>query len=400
MENIVTMILSGGKGERLYPLTKNIAKPAVSFGGIYKIIDFTLSNCLNSGIRKIYLLTQYKSVSLTNHLHRGWMIFNHELGEYIITIPPQQKIYNRWYQGTADAIYQNLDVLEQERPENVLILSGDHIYKMDYGKMLKFHKEKNAHLTVAVIDVSIEEAKRFGVLSINKNWKITDFQEKPENPVAMPDDPGKSLISMGVYIFNTEKLVRNLIRNYKKETSHDFGKDIIPHMINKDRVYAYPFEDENYKPPVYWRDIGDIDSYWEANMDLTEIDPHFNLYDKRWPIRTYFPQEPPVKTVFSAGSRRSHVYDSVASPGTIISGGTIKRCVLGPNVRINSFSYSEETIFLEGSSIGRNSKIKKAIVDEGVNIPENTIIGYNVEEDKKRFKFSEKGVVLITDTTL
>ena len=398
MKKLTTMILAGGKGERLHPLTKINPKPSVYFGGIYRIIDITLSNCLNSGIRNIFVLTQYRSFSLDIHIKKGWSVFSRETGEFIDTIPPQHKTFERWYQGTADAIYQNLYLLEKEKPDYVLILSGDHVYKMDYGKMLEFHIEKDADLTVSCIEMEPKLSINFGILEIDEGKKITGFQEKPKLKDAFLYNGKEILVSMGVYIFKTEPLVRSLIKDAKKDTEHDFGKNIIPNMLkSKYRLYSYFFEDENKKEKPYWRDIGTIDSYWQANMDLVEVDPVFNLYDQEWPIRTYQEPFPPGKTVFNDDDRRGCVYDSLISNGCVISGGKVVRSVLSNNVRVNSFSEIYESILMPGVNIGRNCKIKKAIIDENVSIPEGSSIGYDIDEDKKRFLVTESGIVMVPE---
>ena len=396
-KKVLVMILAGGQGERLYPLTKDRAKPAVPFGGIYRIIDFTLSNCINSGLRKICVLTQYKSYSLDRHLRIGWNIFNNELEEFIENIPPQKRISDMWYQGTADAVYQNIYVLEGEHPEKVLILAGDHIYKMDYRELIEFHETNNADLTVPCIEVPIKEASRFGVMSIDNEQQIVEFNEKPASPKPIQSNPEMALVSMGIYLFNTEVLVKSVIDDAKKDTVHDFGRSIIPSVINKDRVFAFMFKDKNNKTVKYWRDIGTLDAFWEANMDLVQIDPIFNLYDKGWPIRTYHEQLPPAKTVFSEsfpGGRCGRVLDSLVSNGCIISGAHIERSVLSPDVRIDSYSEIYDSILMEGVRIGKNVKIRKAIIDKSVSIPDGKSIGYNLEEDAKQFAVTEKGIVI------
>ena len=391
------MILAGGQGERLYPLTKDRAKPAVPFGGIYRIIDFTLSNCINSGLRKICVLTQYKSYSLDRHLRIGWNIFNNELDEFIENIPPQKRISDMWYQGTADAVYQNIYVLEGEHPEKVLILAGDHIYKMDYRELIEFHETNNADLTVPCIEVPIKEASRFGVMSIDNEQRIVEFNEKPASPKPIQSNPEMALVSMGIYLFNTQVLVKRVIEDTKRDTIHDFGKNVIPSMINKDRVFAFIFRDKNNKAVKYWRDIGTIDAYWEANMDLVQVDPIFNLYDIDWPIRTYHEQLSPAKTVFSElfpGGRCGTVLDSLVSNGCIISGARVERSILSPNVRIDNYSEVIDSILMAGVRIGKNVKIRKAIIDKSVIVPDGKHIGYNLEADAKQFVISEKGVVV------
>ncbi len=396
-KKVLVMILAGGQGERLYPLTKDRAKPAVPFGGIYRIIDFTLSNCINSGLRKICVLTQYKSYSLDRHLRIGWNIFNNELDEFIENIPPQKRISDMWYQGTADAVYQNIYVLEGEHPEKVLILAGDHIYKMDYRELIEFHETNNADLTVPCIEVPIKEASRFGVMSIDNEQQIVEFNEKPASPKPIQSNPEMALVSMGIYLFNTQVLVKRVIEDTKRDTIHDFGKNIIPSMINKDRVFAFIFRDKNNKAVKYWRDIGTIDAYWEANMDLVQVDPIFNLYDNNWPIRTYHEQLSPAKTVFTElfpGGRCGTVLDSLVSNGCIISGARVERSILSPNVRIDNYSEVIDSILMAGVRIGKNVKIRKAIIDKSVIVPDGKHIGYNLEADAKQFVISEKGVVV------
>ncbi|HHT9125001.1 MAG TPA: glucose-1-phosphate adenylyltransferase [Candidatus Brocadiia bacterium] len=397
-KNIFVMILAGGQGERLYPLTKDRAKPAVPFGGIYRIIDFTLSNCLNSGLRKIAVLTQYKSFSLDRHLMVGWNIFNTALDEYIEAIPPQQRISQEWYRGTADAVYQNIYTLERERPEKVLILAGDHVYKMDYRDMLAYHEEKKADLTIPCIEVPVQDAKRFGVIQVDKDFRIINFEEKPSDPKPLPGNPDKAMVSMGIYLFNTKTLVQRTIEDVKKPSEHDFGKNIIPAIIGRDVIYAYDFKDENKKEVKYWRDIGTLDAYWEANMDLVAVDPIFNLYDKDWPIRTYQEQYPPVKTVFAeaySGGRMGVTLNSIVSAGCIISGARVERSLLSPDVRIDCHSEVYDSIIMEHVRIGKHAKIRRAIIDKSVVVPDGMCIGYNLEEDAKHFTITEKGIVVV-----
>ncbi len=397
-KKVLTIILAGGQGERLYPLTMDRAKPAVPFGGIYRIIDFTLSNCLNSGLRKIVVLTQYKSFSLDKHLRLGWNIFNNELDEYIEQIPPQQRISDQWYQGTADAVYQNIYTLEKEQPEMVLILSGDHIYKMDYRNMALFHQGNEADFTIACMEVPLNEGKRFGVIETNEENRIIGFHEKPPEPIPSPNNPETTLISMGIYLFNTTTLVKAIIDDAKQDTNHDFGKNIIPGMIHSKRVYAYPFTDENNHGLSYWRDIGTLDAYWEANMDLVQISPEFNLYDKDWPIRTYKAQFPPAKTVFNKDlpdGRADMILNSIVSEGCIINGAKVEGCVLSPDIRVEPHSEIYDSIIMEGVRIGRNVRIRKAIIDKSVKIPNNMNIGYNREEDSKHFTVTDSGIVVV-----
>jgi len=389
------MVLAGGRGERLYPLTRDRAKPAVPFGAIYRIIDFTLSNCINSGVRRIYALTQYKSTSLNRHIQLGWDILSAPLGEFVEAIPAQQRIDEHWYQGTADAIFQNINILQEERPDLVLILSGDHIYKMDYRKMIAFHLEKKADLTVAAIRMDRELSREFGVMEIDENWRIVGFQEKPEEPKAIPGDPGGILASMGIYIFNTEVLVRRLIEDTRSDSSHDFGKDIIPMMIGRDRVFAFDFRRGDCGGTGYWRDVGTIDAYYEANMDLIAVTPELNLYDPQWSILTYQSASPPAKTVWIEERRVGTALNSIISNGCIISGGNVKRSILSPRVTVHSFAEIEDSILLEGVDVGRNAKIKKTIIDKEVQIPPGTEIGYHLDEDAKRFTVTASGIVVV-----
>lgn len=396
--SILAMILAGGKGERLHPLTLHRAKPAVPFGGIYRIIDFTLSNCINSGIRKIAVLTQYKSLSLDKHLRLGWNFFSGELSEFIISVPPQQRVGDKWYQGTADAIYQNIYMIEKDAPDHLLILAGDHIYKMDYAEMFKFHKEKDADATVAAIEVPISHASSFGVIEVDNDCRIIGFEEKPSAPKSIPGRPDIAFASMGIYLFNTKTILDHLRFDALQNTSHDFGKNIIPTMMTKARVCAYNFIDENRKAAKYWRDVGTIDAYWEANMDLASVDPMLNLYDKAWPIRTYQTQNPPAKFVFAQeekGGRLGVALDSLVAHGCIISGGRVQNSVLSPNVRVNSYADVRESVLMENVEIGRHCKIRRAIIDKDVIIPPGTEIGYNIQEDRRRFHVSPGGIVVI-----
>ncbi len=399
MKDLYAVILAGGKGERLHPLTIHRAKPAVPFGGKYRIIDFTLSNCINSDIRKIAVITQYKSLSLDRHLALGWeKLLNPELGEYIFTIPPQQRIDDRWYEGTADAVFQNIYVIEKENAPYILILSGDHIYKMDYAEMFDFHLRKNAMGTVATIRVSKDIASSFGIVEVDSESRIIGFEEKPADPKTIPGDPEHCYVSMGLYIFNTADIINELKNDAGTSSSHDFGKNILPAMMKTERLFAHEFKDENKKEAKYWRDVGTIDAYWEANMDLVSVDPQFNLYDESWPLRTYHGQYPPAKFVFAQeykGGRLGVALDSIVCGGCIISGGRVQNSVLSPNVRINSFVDLRESILLENVEIGRSCRIRKAIIDKDVYIPSGTTIGYNLDEDRKRFSVSPGGVVVI-----
>ncbi|KAF0144974.1 MAG: glucose-1-phosphate adenylyltransferase [Nitrospirae bacterium] len=397
--DILALVLAGGKGERLHPLTIHRAKPAVPFGGKYRIIDFTLSNCINSNIRKIAVLTQYKSLSLDRHLALGWEhLLNPELDEYIISVPPQQRVDERWYEGTADAVYQNIYFIEKEEPAYLFILSGDHVYKMDYSEMFVSHLAKNAMGTIAAIEVDRDKASSFGVIEVDEESRIIGFEEKPENPKPIPWNPNQSLVSMGVYLFNTQDILSELKSDALRTTAHDFGRNIIPHMIVTKRLFAYNFKDENKKEAKYWRDVGAIDGYWEANMDLASVDPLFNLYDSAWPIRTYQPQYPPAKFVFAQeqqGGRLGIALDSVVCDGCIVSGGRVQNSVLSPNVRVNSWADVRESVLMENVEVGRYCRIRKAIIDKDVSVPEGAVIGYDIEADRKRFHISSNGVVVI-----
>lgn len=398
LERVLTVLLAGGMGERLHPLTKERAKPAVPFGGMYRIIDFTLSNCFNSHCRRICVLTQYKSSSLARHINRGWNIMHTALGEFIEVLPPQMRVNRNWYLGTADAIYQNLYSINQADPHEVLIVSGDHIYKMNYRKMIRLHRETEADLTIAAIEVPLSEASRYGVFQVNEHNRVIGFEEKPKDPKPLPNDPDKALASMGVYVFNAEVLREAVCSDAElSQSSHDFGKDIIPKLVlDNAAVYAYNFQDENKKEAKYWRDVGTLDSYWEANMDLVSVDPHFNLYDRQWPMRANLPTLPPAKFVFAeAGHRFGTAVDSIVSPGCIISGGMVDNCVVGPEVRVNSYSHVKESILFERVTIGRNCRIRRAIIEKNIEIPEGTVIGYDLKEDAKRFRVTHLGVVVV-----
>lgn len=401
MNDTLAVVLAGGKGSRLEPLTRDRAKPAVPFGGLYRIIDFTLSNCLNSGMKKIVLLTQYKAMSLDRHINYAWRhYFIRDLGEFCEIIPPQQRIDENWYQGTADAVYQNIYAIEKERCEYVLILAGDHIYKMNYAAMLEHHKEKKADLTIGALCVDRISGRQFGIMQVDENQQVTGFEEKPHNPKPLPHDEDHCLASMGIYIFNARFLFEQLLRDANlPESQHDFGKNIIPSIIHTQRVFAFPFLDENRKNDAYWRDVGTLDAYYEANMDLVAIDPLLNLYDRDWPIRTFQPQVPPPKFVFGSGGeeeRMGHAMDSIISQGCIVSGGTVLRSVLSPQCRVNSFAHVEDSILFDGVDIGRRARIRRAIIDKGVHIPADFEIGYNPVLDRERgFTISEKGIVVI-----
>lgn len=405
MKDVLAVVLAGGKGSRLEPLTRDRAKPAVPFGGGYRIVDFTLSNCLNSGVRRILVLTQYKAMSLDRHITVGWRSFLcRELGEFIDVVPPQQRIDEQWYQGTADAVYQNIYTLEKERPRLVLILAGDHIYKMDYSRMVAAHNRNQAELTIAALKVPREQAGAFGVMRVDAGGRVIGFREKPTDPEPLPDDPHHCLASMGIYAFGSALLFDELCKDATlPDSSHDFGKNIIPSLIKTRRVFAFPFRDENRKDQAYWRDVGTIDAYYEANLDLTSVEPELNLYDDHWPVRTYQANLPAAKFVFdqkprgaASGWRRGEAIDSIVCPGAILSGGRVERSVVGPSARVNSYALVEDSILFARVNIGRHARIKRAIIDKDVNIPEGVRIGYDAREDRARgFTVSDGGVVVI-----
>ncbi len=395
----LALILAGGRGTRLHELTDFRAKPAVHFGGKYRIIDFPLSNCVNSGIRRIGVLTQYKSHSLIRHLVRGWSHFKQELGEYVEILPASQQFSEEWYQGTADAVHQNLDIIRVTKPKYILILSGDHIYKMDYRSMLLAHAESGSDLTVSCLEVPIEEAAgAFGVMSVDEENRVYQFDEKPEKPTPVPGKPDKTLASMGNYIFNTDILLKLLESDGQDpDSEHDFGKNIIPGIIKDHKVYAFPFRSPATNEQAYWRDVGSLDAFWEANMELISPEPELNLYDRDWPIWTYQRHLPAAKFVFDDDGRRGMAVDSVVSGGCIISGSHLKKTLLFSDVRIHSYSDIEDTVILPEVVVNRHCKIRRAIIDRGCDIPEGTIIGYDAEQDKANgFRISSKGIVLVT----
>ena len=404
-KNTYAMILAVGRGSRLFNLTDWRAKPAVPFGGKFRIIDFVLSNCVNSGIRRIGVATQYKSHSLIQHIQRGWSFLNGKFGEFIDVLPAQQWLQESWYMGTADAVFQNLDILRTTRPDYVLVLAGDHVYKMDYSKMLAFHVEKRADMTVACVNVPINDAKGFGVMGVDADSRVVDFSEKPEHPTPIPGSPGRALASMGIYIFNTKFLCDQLERDAVDPTSsHDFGKDIIPYLVSgKYRVVAQTFEDSCVKmngEMPYWRDVGTIDAYWEANMELTKVTPDLNMYDQEWPIWTYQEQLPPAKFVFDDDNRRGMAVDSLVSGGCIISGAYLSRSLLFSNVHVHSYSHVEDSVLLPNVTVSRSATLKRVVIDKNCVIPEGLTVGVNPEDDKKRFFVTEKGVTLITPEML
>lgn len=397
-EDTLAIVLAGGTGSRLAPLTRDRAKPGVPFGGKYRIIDFTLTNCLHSGLRRILVLTQYKSHSLQKHLRDGWSIFNPELGEYITPVPPQMRVGEEWYGGTADALYQNLYLLQRSGAKWTVILSGDHIYRMDYAPMIRFHKDSNADLTVACMVVDVEEAKGFGVMSLDADKKISNFHEKPETPQTLDGDPNSALASMGIYVFSTDKLLHALSADHDAPGSaHDFGKNIIPRMIDNDNVYAYEFGGElgRVSPDRYWRDVGTIDSYYTANMDLLKPVPPLNLYQEDWPVRTYHGQYPPARTAPGEFGNEGISINSISSSGTVITGGSVQNSILFNNVFINEESIIEGSLLFEGVRVGKGAHLQNCIVDKNVNIPDGEMIGFDKEKDQHRFTISPKGIIVI-----
>ncbi len=404
-KNTYAMVLAGGRGTRLHHLTDWRAKPAVPFGGKFRIIDFVLSNCVNSGIRRIGVATQYKSHSLIQHIQRGWSFLNGQFGEFIDVLPAQQRIEEMWYRGTADAVLQNLDIVRESDPDYVIILAGDHVYKMDYGKLLAFHVEKQADMTVACIEVPIADAVGFGVMSVDKDLRVVEFNEKPSNPTPTPDNPNQALASMGIYIFNTNFLYEQLLRDTDDpHSSHDFGKDIIPHLIAAHyRVFAQSFNNSCVKLDggvPYWRDVGTVDAYWEANMELAKVTPDLNMYDQEWPIWTYQEQLPPAKFVFDDKERRGMAVDSLVSGGCIISGASVRRSLLFSNVTVHSYSDVEDSVLLPNVKVARNVTLKRVVADKNCIIPEGLVVGVNREDDAKRFFVSDNGVTLITPDML
>jgi glucose-1-phosphate adenylyltransferase len=399
--NTLALILAGGRGSRLRQLTLWRVKPAVPFGGKFRIIDFPLSNCLNSGIRMIGVLTQYKAHSLIQHIQRGWSFLRGEFKEFIELLPAQQRIEASWYSGTADAVYQNLDIIRTHKPDYVLILAGDHVYKMDYGPMIAQHADSGADMTVGCIEVPIKDARGFGVLSVDGEGRVTEFSEKPEEPQAIAGDPDRALASMGIYVFNTAFLYEQLIKDADSTYStHDFGHDIIPLLIKKYRVFTYPFRDSHLGQAAYWRDVGTIDSFWQANLELIGVLPELNLYDDNWPIWTYQEQLPPAKFIFDDDDRRGMALDSMVSGGCLISGATVRHSLLFSNVRVNSHAVLQDVVALPNVKIGRNCRITKAVIDKWCDLPEGTVIGEDREQDAERFYISPGGVVLVTPEML
>jgi glucose-1-phosphate adenylyltransferase len=398
MKDTLGILLAGGAGERLYPLTRDRAKPAVTFGGIYRIIDITLSNCINSDLRHVYILTQYKALSLNRHIREGWNIVARDLGEFIEILPPMKRVSENWYLGTADAVYQNIYSIGSEQPKHVLILSGDHIYKMNYGKMLEQHLDAGADVTLATILVDPSEVARFGVVDVDREGRIVGFQEKPaQTDIRSPYNPRMVSASMGVYLFNTDVLLPVLLKDAEDpNSSHDFGHDILPRMTTDYRCFSFNFVDENKKEALYWRDVGTLEAYYEANMDLVSVAPVFNLYDKDWPIRTFQRQYPPAKFVFAEAGRMGAGFDSIISAGCILSGGVVRNSVLSPDVRVNSYSEVDASILFSHVNVGRHCRIRKAIIDRDVHIPEGSVIGYDTETDRQRYFVTDSGITVVT----
>jgi glucose-1-phosphate adenylyltransferase len=399
---ILTVLLAGGKGTRLEPLTRDRAKPAVPFGGHYRIIDFTLSNCINSELRRVLILTQYKARSLERHIQRGWNFLSRPLGESIDVLPPEQRMNDQWYRGTADALYQNIYSIEREQPDVILVLAGDHIYKMDYREMIEAHRQTKADVTVGCLPVPVQECSQFGVVRTDAEHRITHFVEKPAATQALDDDPSRCLASMGIYVFNATMLYEWLCADAtKRDSMHDFGRDILPPLVETHRLFAFRFVDKNRKAEAYWRDVGTLDAYYTANMDLVSANPVLNLYDREWPIRTWQPQLPPPKFVhgergLEPAARRGEAIDSTIGLGCIVSGGHVYRSILSSNVRVNSYCLVEDSILFEGVTLGRHCRIRKAIIDKKINVPEGVSIGYDLERDRARgFMVTESGVVII-----
>jgi glucose-1-phosphate adenylyltransferase len=398
MKDTLGVLLAGGAGERLYPLTRDRAKPAVTFGGIYRIIDITLSNCINSDLRRVYILTQYKALSLNRHIREAWNIVARDLGEFIEILPPMKRVSENWYMGTADAVYQNIYSIGSEEPKHVLILSGDHIYKMNYELMLRQHNDFGADVTLATILIDPEDTPRFGVVDLDQHGRIHGFVEKPKKTdIRSPYNPRMVSASMGVYLFNTDVLIPVLLKDAEdSNSSHDFGKDILPQMTDEYKVYSFNFVDENKKEALYWRDVGTLEAYYEANMDMVSVSPVFNLYDEVWPIRTHQRQYPPAKFVFGEPQRMGIAIDSIVSMGCIVSGGVVRNSILSPDVRVNSYCDVDSSIIFSHVRVGRHCKLRRVIVDRNVDIPEGTVIGYDPESDRQKYFVTESGITVVT----
>jgi glucose-1-phosphate adenylyltransferase len=398
MKDTLGVLLAGGAGERLYPLTRDRAKPAVTFGGIYRIIDITLSNCVNSDLRRVFILTQYKALSLNRHIREGWNIVAREMGEFVEILPPMKRVSDNWYMGTADAVYQNIYSIGSEQPKHVIILSGDHIYKMNYGRMLRQHRDSGADVTLATILIEPDETFRFGVVEMDHDGRVTGFEEKPkQTKLRSPHNPERVDASMGIYLFNTDVLIPVLLKDAEDpDSSHDFGHDILPKMVDDYRVFAFNFVDENKKEALYWRDVGTLEAYYEANTDIVSVSPVFNLYDSEWPIRTHQRQYPPAKFVFGEPGRTGTAVDSIVSAGCIVSGSLVKNSILSPDVRVNSYSEVDASILFSHVNVGRHCRIRRAILDRDVHVPEGTTIGYDTEADRQRYFVTETGITVVT----
>ena len=399
MKDTLGVLLAGGAGERLFPLTRDRAKPAVPFGGNYRIIDITLSNCINSDLRRVYILTQYKALSLNRHIREGWTgIVAQELGEFIEILPPMQRVSANWYMGTADAVYQNIYSIGAEQPKHVLILSGDHIYKMNYGLMLEHHQQTGADVTLATLPIEPDEVSRFGVVEVSKTGDVIGFQEKPKTTtLRSPFNPTKVDASMGIYLFNTDVLLPALMKDAEDPNSkHDFGHNILPGILGRYKISAYNFVDENKQNALYWRDVGTLEAYFDANMDVASVSPIFNLYDKAWPMRTRQRQYPPAKFVFGEPGRTGMAINSVISAGCIVSGAVVRNSVLSQDVRVNSYAEVESSIIFTHVDIGRHCRIRRAIIDRDVHLPEGTVIGYDREADRRNYFVTQSGLTVVT----
>jgi len=398
MKDTLGVLLAGGAGERLYPLTRDRAKPAVTFGGIYRIIDITLSNCINSNLRRIYILTQYKALSLNRHVREAWQVVASELGEFVEILPPMKRVSEDWYKGTADAVYQNIYSIGSERSKYVLLLSGDHIYKMNYELMLEQHKQSGADVTIATILIDPTQSHQFGVVELARDGRVTGFQEKPKKTaLRSPYNSQMISASMGIYLFNTDVLIPVLLKDAEdSESRHDFGHNILPGMVDDYKVYSYNFIDENHKEALYWRDVGTLEAYYEANMDVASVSPVFNLYDQSWPIRGYQRQYPPAKFVFAEAGRTGSAVDSIISQGCIVSGGLVRNSVLSPDVRVNSYAEVDDSILFSHVSIGRHCRVRRAIIDRNVHLAEGTVIGYDTEADRQKYFVTESGITVVT----
>ncbi len=401
LRTVLTLILAGGKGTRLEPLTDERAKPAVPFGGVFRIIDFTLSNCINSGLRRVYVFSQYKAASLDRHIHQAWSFLPRSLDEFVEVLHPQQRLGEHWYLGTADAVYQNIYTIEQSRPEHLLILSGDHIYKMDYSEMIRDHVAHDADCTIGCLPVALDEGRQFGVMGIDENYWVRRFEEKPAHPFPLPNEPAQCLASMGIYVFKAKRLMELLCDDaLQLRSSHDFGKDLLPTLIQSHKVRAFPFRDRNSGESAYWRDVGTLDAYFEANLDLVDVKPQLNMYDADWPIHSFQPQLPPPKFVFADPHMRpprvGHALDSIVCSGSILSGGEVNRCIVAHNVRVRSHAQVQESLLFEGADIGRNAQLQRTIVDKFATIPNGMRIGFDSDLDRaRRLTVTPSGITVV-----